>query len=84
LPFAQTRTWHHDTSSRGDLHAYRRYPHACEDCPLQPGDRIELRPSHIDPTINLHDVLYAVDGDAVVDVWPVAARGYAEQRAARE
>jgi len=42
------------------------------------GDRIELWPSHIDPTINLHDVLYALDGDEVVEVWPVAARGYRE------
>lgn len=44
------------------------------------GDSIELWPSHIDPTINLHDVMYALDGDDVVEVWPIAARGYAEQR----
>jgi D-serine deaminase-like pyridoxal phosphate-dependent protein len=49
-------------------------------CPIVVGDRIELWPSHIDPTINLHDVMYAVDGDEVVDVWPIAARGYPEQR----
>ena len=48
------------------------------------GDRIELWPSHIDPTINLHDVLYVVDKDEVVDRWPVAARGYAEQRSAAD
>ena len=47
---------------------------------IRPGDRIELWPSHIDPTINLHDVLFAVDGDEVVEVWPVSARGYREQR----
>ncbi len=47
---------------------------------IRPGDRIELWPSHIDPTINLHDVLFAVDGDEVVEVWPVAGRGYREQR----
>jgi D-serine deaminase-like pyridoxal phosphate-dependent protein len=46
------------------------------------GDRIELWPSHIDPTVNLHDVMYAVEGDEVVGVWPIAARGYPEQRAA--
>jgi D-serine deaminase-like pyridoxal phosphate-dependent protein len=40
------------------------------------GDRIQLLPSHIDPTMNLHDVLYALDGDIVVGVWPIAARGY--------
>jgi D-serine deaminase-like pyridoxal phosphate-dependent protein len=46
------------------------------------GDCIELWPSHIDPTINLHAVLYAVDGDDVVEVWPVTARGYPEQQTA--
>jgi D-serine deaminase-like pyridoxal phosphate-dependent protein len=52
------------------------------DSALAPGDRIELWPSHIDPTINLHDVMYALEGDQVVDVWPVAARGYPEHRGA--
>ncbi|MBI2189329.1 MAG: DSD1 family PLP-dependent enzyme [Acidobacteria bacterium] len=47
---------------------------------LNVGDRIYLRPSHTDPTINLHDVLYAVEDDAVIDVWPIAARGYPEHR----
>ncbi|MBI2724352.1 MAG: DSD1 family PLP-dependent enzyme [Chloroflexi bacterium] len=50
------------------------------DSPLRPGDTVELWPSHIDPTINLHDALYAVDGDDVVGVWPITARGYAEHR----
>jgi len=44
------------------------------------GDRIRLVPSHTDPTINLHDVIYVLEGDRVTDVWPIAARGYAEQR----
>jgi len=26
--------------------------------------------------MNLHDVVYAIDGDRVVDIWPIAARGY--------
>jgi D-serine deaminase-like pyridoxal phosphate-dependent protein len=43
---------------------------------VQIGDRLELRPSHIDPTMNLHDVCYAMDGDRVIDLWPIA-RGYA-------
>ncbi len=51
------------------------------DSTVAVGDRIELWPSHVDPTINLHDVLYAVDGPDVVEVWPIAARGYPEQRA---
>ena len=47
------------------------------------GDRVELLPSHIDPTMNLHDVVYALDGDNVIGVWPIVARGYAEQRLSR-
>lgn len=46
------------------------------DSPIAIGDRIQLVPSHIDPTINLHDVFYVIDGDEVVDVWPISARGY--------
>ena len=44
------------------------------------GDRVFLRPSHTDPTINLHDVFYALEGERVVGVWPIAARGYPEHR----
>jgi D-serine deaminase-like pyridoxal phosphate-dependent protein len=60
-----------------DEHAIIALP---PDAGIEPGDHIELWPSHIDPTINLHDVLYAVEGEVVVDVWPIAARGYGEQR----
>jgi D-threonine aldolase len=42
----------------------------------KPGDRVFLRPSHVDPTVNLHDMLYAVRGVDVEEVWTVAARGY--------
>jgi D-serine deaminase-like pyridoxal phosphate-dependent protein len=42
----------------------------------KPGDRMWLRPSHVDPSVNLHNHLYAFRGDDVVDVWPVEARGY--------
>jgi D-serine deaminase-like pyridoxal phosphate-dependent protein len=44
--------------------------------PARPGERVWLRPAHVDPTVNLHDRLYAVRGEEVVDVWPVEARGY--------
>ena len=47
---------------------------------IKVGDLIELLPSHVDPTINLHDRFYVVDGGRVVDRWPIAARGYPEQR----
>lgn len=45
------------------------------------GDRVFLRPSHTDPTMNLHDVVYALEGERVIGIWPVAARGYSEHRA---
>jgi D-serine deaminase-like pyridoxal phosphate-dependent protein len=44
------------------------------------GDRLRLIPSHTDPTVNLHDDFYVVDGDRVIDVWPIAARGYRVRR----
>ena len=39
------------------------------------GDRIEFFPPHCDPTVNLYDRIYAMRGDKVEAVWPVAARG---------
>ena len=60
-----------------DEHAVIAIPASCT---LSIGDRVRLIPSHTDPTVNLHDVFYAVEGERVVDVWPIAARGYAEHR----
>jgi D-serine deaminase-like pyridoxal phosphate-dependent protein len=42
----------------------------------RPGDRLWLRPSHVDPTVNLHDRLFAIRGEVVVEEWTVEARGY--------
>ncbi len=56
-----------------DEHALITIPQQSD---IRPGDAIQLWPSHIDPTINLHDILYAVEKDRVVGAWPVAARGY--------
>ena len=39
------------------------------------GDKLLLVPGHCDPTVNLHDVYHVLDGDMVVEVWPVTARG---------
>ena len=64
-------------ASLNDEHATLAVPASCT---LAVGDRIQLIPSHTDPTVNLHDVFYALDGDRVVDVWPITARGYAEHR----
>jgi D-serine deaminase-like pyridoxal phosphate-dependent protein len=56
-----------------DEHAVISLP---ADSTVKVGDRIFLIPSHTDPTLNLHDAVYAVDGEQVVDVWPISARGY--------
>jgi D-serine deaminase-like pyridoxal phosphate-dependent protein len=63
-----------------DEHATMAVPSSCT---LEIGDRVQLVPAHTDPTVNLHDVFYAIDGDRVVDIWPIAARGYSEHRTAR-
>lgn len=34
----------------------------------RPGERLWLRPAHVDPIVNLHDRLFAVSGEHVVDV----------------
>jgi D-serine deaminase-like pyridoxal phosphate-dependent protein len=39
------------------------------------GDRIRMVPSHTDPTVNLHDVFYAIHDEQIVDIWPIV-RGY--------
>lgn len=43
---------------------------------LEEGSKIHLTVAHIDPTINMHDELWVLRDDEVVDVWPVSARGY--------
>lgn len=42
---------------------------------LEVGDRVELIPSHIDTTINLHDYYYAHRNGALEAIWQVATRG---------
>ena len=41
---------------------------------LEVGDAILLIPGHIDPTVNLHAALHAVEADGTVHRWPVEAR----------
>jgi D-serine deaminase-like pyridoxal phosphate-dependent protein len=40
------------------------------------GARIELVTPHCDPTVNLHDAFHVVDGETIVAVWPIDARGH--------
>ncbi|CAG9980567.1 unnamed protein product [Clonostachys byssicola] len=42
---------------------------------LKVGDRVEMIPSHIDPTINLHDVYYAHRKGVIEEIWKVDSRG---------
>lgn len=42
---------------------------------LEVGDKVEMIPSHIDPTINLHDFYYAYRKGIIEEIWPVDARG---------
>ena len=39
------------------------------------GDTVRIVPNHVCIVVHLNDALYAVDGDRVTGVWPVAARG---------
>lgn len=39
------------------------------------GDRLRIVPNHVCPCINLHDRVFVVSGEQVVDEWKVAARG---------
>lgn len=38
------------------------------------GERLELIVPHCDPSVNLHDRLYACRGDQVEAIWPITAR----------
>ncbi len=38
------------------------------------GDRVRLRPAHVDPTVAKHEALWVVQSDQVVDRWPVDLR----------
>ena len=47
------------------------------DAPLpSPGDRVRVWPAHVDPTVAYHERMYVVQGDEVVDEWPVDLRGW--------
>jgi D-serine deaminase-like pyridoxal phosphate-dependent protein len=39
------------------------------------GAHIEFVSPHCDPTVNLYDRYHVVEGDVLVDIWPIEARG---------
>jgi D-serine deaminase-like pyridoxal phosphate-dependent protein len=43
---------------------------------LRVGDRVQVLPAHVDPTVAYHERLHVVDGDDVVDTWAIDLRGW--------
>jgi D-serine deaminase-like pyridoxal phosphate-dependent protein len=46
------------------------------DRPVRPGERVRVWPAHVDPTVAYHERLHVVDGERVVEIWPVDLRGW--------
>ncbi len=44
--------------------------------PVRVGDRIHVLPAHVDPTVAYHERLHLVEGDEVLERWPVDLRGW--------
>jgi D-serine deaminase-like pyridoxal phosphate-dependent protein len=44
--------------------------------PVAVGDRVRVLPAHVDPTVAMHERMVVVDGDDVVDTWPVDLRNW--------
>lgn len=40
------------------------------------GDLVRVLPAHVDPTVALHQRMHLVDGDEVLETWPVDLRGW--------
>lgn len=59
----------------GDEHGSLTWEEGGPARALAVGDRVEMVPSHIDPTVNLHDVYVAHRNGVVEEVWKVDARG---------
>ena len=58
----------------GDEHGWLSWKDGIEpDLPI--GAKVEMIPSHIDPTVNLHEVYYAHRKGIIEEIWPVATRG---------
>jgi D-serine deaminase-like pyridoxal phosphate-dependent protein len=44
--------------------------------PVRVGERIRVWPAHVDPTVAYHERMHLVEGDDVVEAWPVDLRGW--------
>jgi D-serine deaminase-like pyridoxal phosphate-dependent protein len=56
----------------GDEHGLLMRP---PGAPVARGERLALAPGHIDPTLDRYDVFHLVQGDVLVDIVRVDARG---------
>ena len=63
--------WKYDWSF-GDEHGRLTFP---KEESIRPGALVELVVSHCDPTINLADKLYVLEGNEVTDIWSITLRG---------
>ncbi len=45
------------------------------DKKMEPGAVVMCSAPHCDPTVNLYDFYHVVEGDTLVDIWPIEARG---------
>ncbi len=45
-----------------------------DDLKLSVGDRVMLRPAHVDPTVARHEQFWVTDGDTIVDRWAIDLR----------
>jgi 3-hydroxy-D-aspartate aldolase len=57
----------------GDEHGRVELPDAPRHLPV--GSALECLVPHCDPTVNLHNVYHVVQGDTLIDIWPIDARG---------
>jgi D-serine deaminase-like pyridoxal phosphate-dependent protein len=57
--------------------------HADEPCEIPVGARVRVIPNHACAAANLHSQMFVVEREAIVDVWPVATRGWREIEADR-
>ena len=43
---------------------------------LAVGSRVRMIPAHVDPTVAYHERLHVLDGEEVVETWPIDLRGW--------
>lgn len=72
--FAECKTPGYTYGVLGDEHGSLEWKEGVSK-ELKVGDRVEMVPSHIDPTVNLHDVYYAYRKGVVEEMWKVDSRG---------